>query len=43
MMIAIWDEQPGGTANCIADATKLNRRVIIYNWVTNTYQKLGIW
>lgn len=43
MMIAIWDGQPGGTANCIADAAKLNRRVIIYNWVTNTYQKLGNW
>jgi uncharacterized phage-like protein YoqJ len=43
MMIAIWDGQAGGTANFIADAAKLNRRVIIYNWVTNNYQKLGNW
>lgn len=39
-MIAIWDGQPGGTANFMADAAKLNRRVIIYNWVTNNYRKL---
>ena len=43
MIIVIWDGQPGGTANCIADATKLNRRVIIYNWVDKNYKKLGNW
>lgn len=43
MIIAIWDGQPGGTANCIADATKLNRRIIIYNWVDKNYKKLGNW
>jgi len=28
ILIAVWDGTPGGTANCVKYATKVNRRVI---------------